>query len=256
MLNSKQEEIDRLIDQFIKKNFEYQSVLNSVLAMNRKLVHKRIKDAQKLKKKENKQFFEWKKKNTLKRTKRRSKARVNSLNNVSIKQIKKPGFFEIFRNSFSFIDVSEYSDESSVKFYNLNSQFEAEGEEQKEREKPNLRLSFMNKTEVKKSKASSVKSFTNSVKLKDLSLKNSQKVEVFSETPFNANNLSVQKIRKSEKISFTPSRKSDDLFNNPKRINSQGNSDYLTDTISGISSVSQMRKISFNDGQIDSTKTN
>lgn len=196
------------------------------------------------------------------RKKGSSRPRINSVKNASIRKIKKPGFFEIFRNSLSFIDVSEYSSDSSLQYYNLNSQLGLDqeiecskrGKEQKHKKK--LKLSFMKQNEAKLSKIASVKSSAKSVKLGNLSLKNSEKVDVVLEGQANVKNLTSSVKKQSAKLPFTPPRKSEDLFNNPKRIKSYGNSDYLNDNISGISSISHVRKINFNETEINSVKSN
>ena len=269
MLELKQREIEQMIQHFIQKNFEYQNVLNSVLTLNRKLIQKRVEQTQKQKKTKILKYYQ----NQQKKLKQKSKAiKINS--NSSLRSIKKPGFMEIIKNSFSFNDVSDYSDTSmieehqyvvSINHHNKtltsssNQQIDTKLLKGKEETiKDPLPRNDSNLLISKLSSAQSRLSQNESFKLKDLSNSKRQSiksVEIHNEI-INSNKRrnSIFKNPGNDKISDNSSKYSEDILNKAKRIQSNGTSEYINDNISQMSSFGNIRKINLNSKDIDSTK--
>jgi hypothetical protein len=279
MLQSKQNEIEQLIQNFIKKNFEYQNVLNSVLTLNRKLMQKRIEDSKKQQKKKLLKYYKNEQTKMKKDKNHKVKSTIRLKNNSSLRNISKPGFMQIIKNSFSFIDVSDYSNDSTMneKTYkvplnpsnsictsliSLKRKNKKHSFSDSKLNKPN-EMNFITDQILLKSKASSVKSkfsINESIKLKDLTLTSKKQSIASSEVNMESitqteqiNSIFKKKI--NEKCSGTSSNYSEDILQKAKKIQSHGTSDYLGDGISEISSFGNVKKINFNFDETESSKS-
>jgi hypothetical protein len=292
-LVQKECELKNIIKKVKNKNFEYQEMLNLLLSVNRKLLLRRNKDAKKFKQMKNLQYYKQLKdikkqqKNQIGKDDSRYRVlpngEIQKLRPISYIKNKNDEISDMIKHSFSDFEESEFSiklkarftsgtgsnkiiidsDKSNTKYdYSpnmLKNNFDGnvsdlEGSLKKQKETNEKLIINANETEYV-SRAST----HNSVKLKNLSSKNTLSSNL------NLPNILVNEKKKNLKDtlgnqklgdqgSFTSSKYSEDIFKNAKKIKSQGNSEYLNDFDSDLSSVGNVRKITFNNFDIATPK--
>lgn len=279
--------MDSIIETVKQKNLEYQEMLNLLFSVNKKLLLQRSKDFKKYKNRENKaekKPIQPKKKHTKFKYDDIENPELKPLNTTEIKSQSKVKMVEIMNHSFSDFEESEFTLKVNARFKsNTGSNIlkinpnkaEAKALDNDKILPPVLvknstnTLNNLNEDQIidnfkeaedEKVEYVSRPSNYNSFKLKNLSSKNT--FQSIQEPPKNQNiehtllkNVQAYKnLKKAEQLSGNSSRFSEDILKNVKKIQSQGNSEYLNDIDSELSSLSNIKKIGFTYQDLGSPK--